>query len=151
MTSVNHHLVQVVTFMEQGLSSLCNKLLMQRANESCICGSSLCTNMMSVTKHVYLSLWCPYLGQLEQFWHHAALTCYCSVPYFWWLHVSVWWSKDPLTLLRSMLRLVTLNVWSWWHLSCARCDAVLLQRPKLDPLLSWSLATIVMELAYGVY
>ena len=46
---------------------------------------------------------------------------------------------------------MTLDVGSWWHLSCARCDAVLMQRPDLGPLLSWSLATIVMDLAYGVH
>ena len=46
---------------------------------------------------------------------------------------------------------MTLDVWSWCHFSCARCNAVLMQRPELGPLLSWSLATIVMDLAYGVY
>ena len=126
-------------------------LLLQRVSLLGSCSLFLYTLMMSVFNQEFLSLWCPTLGPFHAFWHHAALTLYCSVPYFWWLHVFVWWSKDPMTLLRPMLRLVTLNVWSWWHLSCARCVAVLMQRPKLDPLLSWSLATIVMDLAYGVY
>ena len=52
MPSVNHQLVQVVTLLEQSLSSRCNKLLMQRALEMCIYDPSLCTNLMSVTKHI---------------------------------------------------------------------------------------------------
>lgn len=46
---------------------------------------------------------------------------------------------------------MTLDVWSWCHFPCARCIAVLMQRLELGPLLSWSLATFVMDLAYGVY
>ena len=125
-------------------------LLLQRVSLLGSCSLFLYTLMMSVFNHEYLSLWCPYLGQLEHFWHHAALTCYCNVPYFLWLHVSVWWSKDPLTLLRSMLRLVTLNVWSWCHLSYARCVAGLLQHPNLDPLLNWFWPIIVMGFHCGL-
>ena len=124
----------------------CISHLLQRLLLLGSCGLVLYTHLMNVFNHEYLSLWCPYLCQLEKIWHHAALTCYCSVPYFWLLQGPVWWSKGPLTLLRSMLRLLTLEVWSWWHLSYARCVAVVLQRADLGPLLSWFVATTVMDL-----
>ena len=128
----------------------CISHLLQRLLLLGSCGLVLYTHLMNVFKHEYLSLGCPYLCQLEKICHHAALTLYCSVPYFWWCKPFVmnpslpWHCGDP--------------PWDKWHLiyevgtifSCVRCIAVLMQRPDLCPLLSWSLTIMVMDLAYGV-
>ena len=106
---------------------------------------------MSVTKHVYLSLWCPYLGQLEQIWCHAALTYYCSAPSFEWC--------KPLVADLSLPCHCIDPSWGFWHFKyevddlCHMPDALpcKLQRLDLDPFLSWTWATVVMDLPYGVY
>ena len=124
----------------------CINVLLQRVLLLGSYGLFLYTQLISVFNYKHLSLWCPYLGQLYQFWHHAALTLYCSVPYFWVMKTFSDHSSIALTLWRSTLRLLTPDVWSLWDLPYVRCIAVLMQRPDLGPLLSWFLATIVMDL-----
>ena len=65
---------------------------------------------------------------------------------------SLWWLTHKCPgIVEVHFRSCSSHTWFCWLLAQPRCIARLLQRPDLGPLLSWSLATIVMDLAYGVY